>query len=154
MSLPNEPGDWGAPIARHRATPSVWRTRAAERILRWRRPCVSWRVHPVHRRARAPWERAQRRWRSSRLISRRPRRGGDATVRRVDSNAAAALRLCRRVAAAALRLAAQTRRRRARAGGGSQQRSYPEGAENGNLRKLKKNQISLFPGHQNEEKGF
>ena len=24
------------------------------RILRWRSPCVSWRVHPVHRRARAP----------------------------------------------------------------------------------------------------
>ena len=23
------------------------------RILRWRSPCVSWRVHPVHRRARA-----------------------------------------------------------------------------------------------------
>jgi hypothetical protein len=33
-------------------------------------------------------------------------------------------------------------------------RSYPEGAENVNLRKLKKTQISLFPGHQNEEKGY
>ena len=40
------------------------------------------------------------------------------------------------------------------AGDSAASRSYPEGAENGNLRKLKKIQNSLFPSHQNEEKGF
>jgi hypothetical protein len=99
LSLPVESGDRGPRIALHGTTPSVWRARAAERILRWRRPCVSWRVHPVHRRARAPWERAQRRWRSSRPISRRPPRGGDATARRADGNAAAAQRLAAAAAA-------------------------------------------------------